>query len=102
MPEQELAPEKPTTSEEFNDTDIKHLAQLIEIRRYVQECTNNYSIDKAKISVFHKMLLVLDRRITDGLLSDEFKGYIGFENAAAIVADVARITNIKSGMRPIR
>jgi hypothetical protein len=45
------------------------------------------------------MVILLDRRIVDKLLSDDFKNYIGFQDAEKLLAEARKISDIKSGLK---
>lgn len=80
------------------DLKLKDISDLIKIREYVDVAINTFSIDKKKISSLNGMKILIDKRLVDALLSDDFKTFIDFDNVKAAVQEAARITNIKSGM----
>ena len=79
--------------------ELNTISQLINIRTYITTAVNNYSLSKDVVRQFDHMLVVIDKRITEALLSDHFKETIGFSDAKTLVAEAARVNNIKSGLR---
>ena len=45
------------------------------------------------------MLILLDNKIINLLQGDDFKDYIGYKNVKKAIEDVARVTNIRSGIK---
>lgn len=76
------------------------ITHLIEIRSYVASAVNNFTLPKDSSNQLNKMLVMLDRRIVERLLSDEFKDTLGYEDLDKIMAEVIKNNNIKSGMKP--
>ena len=79
--------------------ELKELVDLITIRQYVVNATGNSAIDRATVNVMNGMLILIDRKIMSLLQSDDFKEYIDYKNVRQAIEDVARITNIKSGLK---
>jgi hypothetical protein len=78
--------------------DLKELTDLIEIRQYVVNSTGNPAISRETVRDMNGMLILLDNKIMSILLSEDFKEYMGFKDVRKAIEDVARITNIKSGL----
>lgn len=78
---------------------LKELVDLIAIRQYVVNSTANPAIDRATVGVMSKTLLMVDKKIIELLQSDDFKKYIDYKNVQQAIQDVAKITNIKSGLK---
>ena len=78
--------------------ELKEITDLIKIRDYVCNTVNNSHIDRSTVSVMNGMLLLLDNKILKLLQSEEFKDYVEYKDVKKAIADVARITNIKSGL----
>ena len=79
--------------------ELKEVLDLIAIRTYVVESRANPAFERGQIRDLDGLLILLDKKILGILLGDEFKDYIDFKNVRAAIEDVARITNIKSGLR---
>jgi hypothetical protein len=79
--------------------DLKELTDLIAIRQYVVNSTGNPAIDRATVNYMNDLLLLTDKKIIALLASQDFKEYIEYKNALAARQEVARITNIKSGLK---
>ena len=79
--------------------DLKELVDLISIRQYVVNSTANPAIDRNTVNYMNETLLMLDRKITGILQSDEFKDYIDYKDIQSVKKQVAEITNIKSGLQ---
>jgi hypothetical protein len=79
--------------------DLKELVDLITIRQYVVNSTGNGAISRATVSVMNGMLILIDNKIMGLLQSDEFKEYINYGDVRKAIEEVARITNIKSGLK---
>lgn len=79
--------------------DLKELTDLIAIRQYVVNSTANPAIDRATVNYMNDLLLLTDKKIIALLSTKDFKEYIEYQNALAARQEVARITNIKSGLK---
>lgn len=79
--------------------DLKEISNLIEIRQYVVNATSNPAIDRSTVTTMNGMLILIDKKIINILQSDEFKEYIGYKDVRKAIEEVARITNIKSGLK---
>jgi hypothetical protein len=79
--------------------DLQELLNLISIRSYVVNAVANPTFDRATVRDLDGILILLDRRISKILTGSEFKDYIGYADVRKAIEDVARITNIKSGIR---
>ena len=75
------------------------LNELINIRNYVCSAINNYSLSRTSVSELNVMNILLDKLIIEKLLSKEFKEYVRFEDKDKAVAEVRKITDIKSGLK---
>ena len=78
---------------------INEIADLIAIRNYVQLSQDNYNLRKEQVAELRTILILLDKKIANVLVGDEFKSLVNFEEAKAAVAEVAAINNIKSGLK---
>ena len=76
-----------------------YVSDLIHIRNYVMQATNNYNLPKTTAKELNRMMTVLDKKIVQEILSDEFKAIVGFEDVDAIMKEAAINNNIKSGMK---
>ena len=79
--------------------ELKELTDLITIRQYIVNSTANPAIDRATVNYMNDLLLLTDKKIITLLSSDEYKNYIEYKNAKAAREEVARITNIRSGLK---
>lgn len=79
--------------------DLKEITDLITIRQYVVNSTGNPAIDRATVNVMNGMLILIDNKIMKLLQADDFKSYIEYQDVRKAIEDVARITNIKSGLK---
>lgn len=80
--------------------DLSEITQLIEIRNYIVLATNNFNLMRGVSRELAKMLTLVDKRITEKLLSDEFKAHIGFADADKAQAEAIEANNIRAGMKP--
>lgn len=78
--------------------DLSEINNLINIRNYVMQATQNYGIKRETVSELNDMLLVIDSLIIEKITSKEFKEKIKFSNLKEIKDDVIRRSNIKSGL----
>ena len=75
------------------------IATLISIRDYIHNLINgNYNIEKSKMHDIQKVILLLDRKIVDAILSPEFKLFVNFQDAQSAVNAAARQNNIRTNM----
>lgn len=79
--------------------DLKELVDLIAIRQYVVNATANPALDRAAVNYLNGSLILLDKKIMTALQSDSFKEYIDYKNVRSAIEEVAKITNIKSGLK---
>jgi hypothetical protein len=79
--------------------DLKELVDLIAIRQYVVNATANPALDRAAVNYLNGSLILLDKKIMASLQSDAFKEYIDYKNVRSAIEEVAKITNIKSGLK---
>jgi hypothetical protein len=79
--------------------DLKELVDLIAIRQYVVNATANPALDRAAVNYLNGSLILLDKKIMTALQSDAFKEYIDYKNVRSAIEEVAKITNIKSGLK---
>jgi len=79
--------------------ELDEIIDLIAIRQYVVNSTANPAIDRATVTYMNDLLLLTDKKIISLLMSDEFKQYIDYKNFRQAREDVARITNIRSGLK---
>lgn len=78
---------------------FKELTDLISIRQYVVDSTGNSTIDRKTVNELNGILILLDKKIISILTGTEFKDYIGYSDVRKAIEEVARITNIKSGLK---
>lgn len=79
--------------------DLRELVDLITIRQYVVNSTGNSSIDRSTVNVMNGMLIMIDKKILEIIQGDDFKKYVNYADVRKAIEDVARITNIKSGLK---
>ena len=79
--------------------DLRELVDLIAIRQYVINSTGNPAIDRNTVNCMNGILILLDKKIIAILQGDDFKEYIGYKDVRQAIEEVARITNIKSGLK---
>ena len=79
--------------------ELKEITELISIRQYVVNSTANPTINRETVSYMNGVLILLDKKIVSLLKGDDFKEYIDYQNVRQAIEDVARITNIKSGLK---
>jgi len=78
---------------------ISEISNLILIRGFVQASQDNYNMRKEQVVEMRSMLILLDRLISDKILSPEFKSIVNFEQAAQAQAEVRKMNDIKSGIK---
>lgn len=79
--------------------ELKEITDLIAIRQYILNSTDNASLDKKVVNYMSKLLLMVDRKIVETLQSDSFKEYVNYQDIAKTLEDVVRMNDIKSGIR---
>lgn len=79
--------------------ELKELTELIAVRQYVVNSTANPTIDRETVSYMNGLLILIDRKIVSLLKGDDFKKYIDYQNVRQAIEEVAKITNIKSGLK---
>jgi len=78
---------------------LKDLNELINVRNYIANSANNPYIDKATINTMNGMLILVDKKILGLLQSENFKEFIGYKDVRQAIEEVAKMTNIKSGLK---
>lgn len=92
----------------MTDLDFTELLDLIAIRNYVVNSVANPIFDRRMIKELDGILILLDKKISVMLTSDEFKEYIGFADLKQTIRDIKTETDkpfhearaIMSGIRP--
>lgn len=79
--------------------DLKEITDLIAVRQYVVNSTANPTINRETVKYINGVLILLDNKIISLLESPEFKEYIDYKNVRQAIEEVAKLTNIKSGLR---
>lgn len=79
--------------------ELKEIIDLIAVRQYVVNSTANPTINRETVSYMNGLLILIDRKIVNLLKSSEFKEYIDYQNVRQAIEEVAKITNIKSGLK---
>lgn len=79
--------------------DLTEITNLVNIRQYVVNSMSNPAVDRSTVHTLNGMLILLDNKIINILQSDLFKEYIGYKDVRKAIEEVARITNIKSGIK---
>ena len=78
---------------------LKELTDLMDVRQYVVNSTANPTIDRETVNYMNGLLIMLDKKIISILKSDDFKEYVNYKDVRKAIEEVARITNIKSGLK---
>jgi hypothetical protein len=79
--------------------ELNEILNLISIRQYINQSINNCALDRPTINELNGMQILIDNKIISLLKSPEFKDYIGYANVREAIMDVAKITNIRSGLK---
>lgn len=78
--------------------DLKELTDLIAIRSYVVDTSNNGSLNRTTVTYMNHILILIDKKIISLLNGEEFKDYINFKDVKKAIEEVANNNNIKSGL----
>lgn len=82
---------------------ISEINNLIEIRDYVNLMINNFNLKKEEVKELSNIKLLIDKKIVDELLSDNFKKYINFDNIADVkkeaIANNTLVNPLKSSLK---
>lgn len=87
------------SGEETPPLDRQEIVDLINIRQYVVNATANPTMDRAAVNYLNGALIMIDKKIMSLLQSDSFKEYINYGDVRKAIEEVAKITNIKSGLK---
>lgn len=87
---------------------FRELLDLIAIRNYVVNSVANPIFDRATVKELDGLLILLDKKISSILISDDFKEYIGFAGLKKTLQDMKSMTDkpwhdaraVMSGIRP--
>jgi hypothetical protein len=74
---------------------LRELSDLIAIRQYVVNATNNPTIDRTTVNVVNGMLLLLDKKILGLLQSNEFKAYVNYDDVQNAKQEAAFNSNLR-------
>jgi hypothetical protein len=74
--------------------DLAELTALIKVKEYVANSVGIMAIDRKTVNELNGILLLIDKKIIDILLGEEFKEYIDYENVQAAKIAAVKITNI--------
>ena len=77
----------------------QEITNLINIRDYICNAVNNFSIDNKVARELNGMLILVDKKIVALLMGTEFKDYISYANVKEAIQEVAIRNNIKSGLK---
>lgn len=78
---------------------MQELTDLISVRSYVVDSSNNGSLDRKTVSYMNGLLLLLDKKIISLLQSDDFKEYVDYKDIGQAIKDVVNNNNIRSGLQ---
>lgn len=81
-----------------NSPSLDEINSLINIRDYINLMINNYNRSKDEFGQLKQLTVLVDNKIMSLILSDNFKAYVNFEQAAEAIAKAAKNNDIKSGM----
>ena len=79
--------------------DLTEITALIAVRQYVVDSRGNPTLDKETVNYMNGVLIMLDKKIVALLKGDDFKEYVDYKDVRKAIEEVARITNIKSGLK---
>jgi hypothetical protein len=79
--------------------DLNEISNLIEIRNYIASAINNYALERNVVAQLNKMLILLDRRIVERVLDNDFKKFLGYEDVEKFLAEARKISDIKSSFK---
>jgi len=75
---------------------VNEISDLIQIRNYVSESINNFSIKRETVNELNKTLLLLDKILVDELTGEKFKNKISFEeNANSAAKEAIEVRKIR-------
>jgi hypothetical protein len=79
-----------------------HISNLINIYNFVDRAVNGLNLSKEYTKPIQNMQLVLQNKIVQSIVSDEFKASIGYEkDAQDIITNAIAMSNIKRGMNKV-
>lgn len=79
-----------------------HISNLINIYNFVDRAVNGLNLSKEYMKPIQNMQLVLQNKIVQSIVSDEFKASIGYEkDAQDIITNAIAMSNIKRGMNKV-
>lgn len=78
---------------------IADIAHLTQIRTYLVNAINNFNVPKTNIKQLNETLILLDKKLVEYLLDDQFKSLIEFDNLETVMREATINNNIKSGLK---
>lgn len=79
--------------------DLQEITNLISIRNHMLNSINNFALARDIVSQLNEMLILLDRRIVDKLLGEDFKDYLDFKDVKKFVQEARKTSDIRSGLK---
>lgn len=77
---------------------LNEITSLIEIRNYAFISVNSGSSSKETVKYMNNIVMLIDKKLTELLNSEEFKKYVNYDNINNVIKEVRDNTNIKRGM----
>lgn len=74
-------------------------SSLITIRNYVVMSIDNHNLSREKINQLNKLKILLDKVITDYLISEDFISSLNIENAESVIKETLENNNLKKDMK---
>jgi hypothetical protein len=74
--------------------DLSELTALIKIKEYVANSVGISAIDRKTVGELNGILLLLDKKIIQIIIGEEFKEYIDYKNVQEAKLAAVKITNI--------
>jgi len=95
----EVSVAKPAAAPVVGSSELAEINALIGIKSYIHNVVaGGFTNDKAKLKELQKMDVLMDEKIIDLLLGDNFKTFIHFEKGAEAIRAAAINNNIKSSL----
>lgn len=75
---------------------VNEIADLIQIRNYLSESINNFSISRAGVNELNRTLVLLDKVLVKELTGEKFRERVSFgENVDEALQEVIEVRKIK-------
>lgn len=72
---------------------LQEITNLIQLRNYISTAVNNMSTERKAMNELHNMLLLIDQKLVNTIISDNFKEELGIKDSGKAVSEIVKTNN---------